>query len=832
MVPVKRPGPSRLRLQIARASGRSQFIGTARSRLLLPLTEILGTTGKSFASGAAIIFPFPPQSLTFEQIQLLRMMELQPPLWFFPCSILGEMNSLPILSTRNGLFAIVLSCLLATFGCAGGGSGNGGGGSRLNSIKVSAANANPTVGDTDQLTATGKYGDGSTQDLTSTVTWTTSPAGLATVGAGGVLTAQASGAVSVTASTGGVSGSASVTIAPKLVSIAITPATKTIAASTKLQFVATGTYSDKSTQPITGSVSWSSSNSAVATISDTTPTKGLALGVGAGTTNIVATSGSVTSNTAVLTVTSASATSLAILPNPASMALGVSQQFTVTATFSDSTTQDVTNVSTWSSGATSIATVTVSGLVTAKNLGTTNISAAFESVNASSPLTVDASNLSSIQIQVLGNVAQGTKTVATAIGHFNNGSTSNLSTIVHWSSSDTSVAQFVAVNQLSGLKPGSVTVTATLGSVTQSTPVNITNATIQSITVTPVNQKIPIGWHQQFSATGKFSDSSTQDITTSVTWSSDNSAVAQFGAPGSSIGVLLGASQGSANATASFSFAGVTQTGSAAITVSSATLASISISTSKTNPILAPGSTMSFNAQGKWTDGSTQNVNVYATWSSSDTSVATVGISGVATGQSAGTATITAKLGTTNASASLVVEGSSLVSIKITPQNLKLPATIETQLTAMGTFSDGQQLELTSAATWTSSTPSVATVSNSADTPGVATGVATGSTTISAAFAGVSASTGLTVTNATLTSISVTPSNPTINLGSSQLFAAQGTFTDSSTVNITVQVAWSSSDVAVATIKSNGLASSASAGTTTIKASLNGVNGTTVLTVQ
>jgi hypothetical protein len=241
---------------------------------------------------------------------------------------------------------------------------------------------------------------------------------------------------------------------------------------------------------------------------------------------------------------------------------------------------------------------------------------------------------------------------------------------------------------------------------------------------------------------------------------------------------------------------------------------------------------MPFNAKGKWTDGSTQNVNVYATWSSSDTTVATVGLSGVATGQSAGTSIITAKVGTISASASLVVEGSTLVSIKVTPQSLKLPATIETQLTAMGKFSDGQQLDLTSAVTWTSSTPSVATVSNSADSAGVATGVATGSSTVSAAFAGISGTTNLTVTTATLTSIAVTPINPTISLGSSQLFAAQGTFTDSSVVNITVQVSWTSSDVGVATIKSNGLASSASTGTTTIKASLNGVNGTTVLTVQ
>jgi uncharacterized protein YjdB len=735
-----------------------------------------------------------------------------------------------IFSTRNGLFAIVLSCLLTTFGCAGGGSGSGGGNPKLASIKVSAVNANPTVGDTDQLTATGKFGDGSTQDLTSTVTWTTSPAGLATVGAGGVLTAKASGAVSVTASMGAVSGSASVTIAPKLVSIAITPASRTIAASTKQQFVATGTYSDNSTQVITGSVSWTSSNPAVASISTTSPTSGLALGVSGGTTNITATSGSITSPAAVLTVTTASATSLAIT-GASSLALNVSQQFTVTATFSDNSTQDVTNVATWSSSSSSVATVTVSGLVTAKNLGTTNISAAFETVNASSPLTVDASNLTSIDITAAQNktfIAPGTKIVMTATGHFNNGSTSNLSTIVNWSSSDPTVAQFVSINQLSGLKPGNVTITATLGSVTALIPFSITNATIQSITITPVNQTIPTGWHLQFSATGTFSDSSTQDISTSVTWSSDNSGVAKFGAPGSSIGVVLGVSKGTANVTAAFN--SVTKTTSLA--VSSATLNSISISASKANPIIAPGATMPFNAVGKWTDGSTQNVNVYATWSSSDTMVATVGVSGVVTGQATGTAKITAAVGSITASLSMIVEGSALRSITITQQNLKLPANIETQLNAIGTFIDNQTLDLTSAVTWTSSTPSVATVSNSSASAGVATGVSPGTTTVSAAFAGISGTTTLTVNTATLNTIAVTPINPTINLGSSQLFAAQGTFSDNSVVNITVQVAWTSSDVAVATIKSNGLASSASAGTTTIKASLNGVNGTSILTVQ
>jgi trimeric autotransporter adhesin len=746
------------------------------------------------------------------------------------------MNSSPLtLSTRNLLFAIVLASLLATFGCAGGGSGSKTNPPALVSIQVASVNTNLIVGQTSQLTATGKYSDKTTKDLTGSVNWSTSPAGLATVATGGMLTAQSSGTVSITASMSSVSGSVSLTIAPKLVSIAITPASQTIAAATKQQFIATGTYSDNSTQPVTGSVDWSSSKPAVATISDTSPTKGLALGASAGTTTITATSGTITSAPASLTVTSASATSLAISPNPASMALDVSQQFTATATFSDSTTQDVTNVAAWSSGSNSIATVTVSGLVTAKNIGSTNISAAFETVNTSTPMTVDASNLSSISIQAANgssSIAQGTKIVIIATGHFNNGSTNNLSGLVSWVSSDPTVASFGGVNQLSGLKPGGVTITASLGSVTASIPFTVTNATIQTITVTPVNQTIPIGWHQTFFATGKFSDSSTQDVSNSVTWTSDNSAVAKFGAPGSSTGVILGLSPGTANVSAVFSFAGASATGTTGLTVSSATLTSMSMSATPPNARLAPGSTLQFNAKGKWTDGSSQNLNVYATWSSSNSNVATVGISGIATGQSAGTATITATLGAMSAASPLVVEGSNLVSIKVTPQNLKLPATIETQLRAIGTFSDGQQLDLTSAVTWTSSTPSVATVSNASNNGGVATGVTTGNTTITAAFAGISATTTLTVTNATLNSINVTPANPAINLGASQQFTAQGTFSDGSVVNITVQTAWSSSDVVVATTNSSGVATSASRGTTTIQASLDGVNGTTVLTVQ
>jgi hypothetical protein len=86
---------------------------------------------------------------------------------------------------------------------------------------------------------------------------------------------------------------------PNLISISVTPANPTIPNGLSQQFTATGNYSDGSTQNLTASVVWSSSDESIATIT----TGGLATAVGAGTSTIEAASGSVNGSTT-LTVTS------------------------------------------------------------------------------------------------------------------------------------------------------------------------------------------------------------------------------------------------------------------------------------------------------------------------------------------------------------------------------------------------------------------------------------------------------------------------------------------------------------------------------------------------
>jgi hypothetical protein len=162
----------------------------------------------------------------------------------------------------------------------------------LISLQLITVTPNPTsvaAGLTQQFTATGHYSDGSTQNLTALVTWSSSNTSIATIATSGLAKGVSPGGpVTITASLNSIIGTAQLTVtAPLLVSIAVTPANPSVPATTTQQFTATGTYSDGSTQNLTGAVTWASSNTAVATISGS----GLASGLSSGTSMISATLG-------------------------------------------------------------------------------------------------------------------------------------------------------------------------------------------------------------------------------------------------------------------------------------------------------------------------------------------------------------------------------------------------------------------------------------------------------------------------------------------------------------------------------------------------------------
>ena len=249
----------------------------------------------------------------------------------------------------------------------------------------STERVNPS-GMTQQLKATGIYSDSSRQDLTTTVTWISSATNVLTISPTGLASAVGIGTTKAEAVSGSIA-SASFTITaavpPTLSSIAVTPLNASIPQGMTQQLKATGIYSDSSRQDLTTTVTWISSATNVLTISPT----GLASAVGIGTTKVEAVSGSITASTS-FTITAAvppTLSSIAVTPLNASIPQGMTQQLKATGIYSDSSRQDLTTTVTWISSATSVLTISPTGLASAVGIGATKVEAGLQAPSLLSP---------------------------------------------------------------------------------------------------------------------------------------------------------------------------------------------------------------------------------------------------------------------------------------------------------------------------------------------------------------------------------------------------------------------------------------------------------------
>src|SRR6266513_1168724 len=227
-------------------------------------------------------------------------------------------------------------------------------------VAVSPASETVRLGATAQLTATPK--DGSGNPLTGrTITWASNNAGVATVNGSGFVTTVAVGA-------------ATITISPATVSLLV-GVTAQLSATTK----------DSAGNVLTGrTVTWASSNTAVATVSGA----GLVTGKAAGSATITATSEG-KSGTASATVANVPVASVTVSPATASLQVGGTLQ--LAATTKDAAGNVLTGRSiAWSSSSTALATVSASGLVTAVATGPVTVTAASEGKNGSASVSVTA----------------------------------------------------------------------------------------------------------------------------------------------------------------------------------------------------------------------------------------------------------------------------------------------------------------------------------------------------------------------------------------------------------------------------------------------------------
>ncbi len=237
-------------------------------------------------------------------------------------------------------------------------------------------------------------------------------------------------------------------------------------------------------------------------------------------------------------------TSIALTPSNPSVAKGLSQQFTATGTYSDGTTQNIANQVTWVSATPAVSTISTSGLASALAVGTSTISATLGSVSGSTVLTVAAAVLQSIAVTPSNpSVAKGLTQQFTATGTYSDGTTQNIANQVTWVSATPAVSTISTSGLASALAVGTSTISATLGAlVSGSTVLTVAAAVLQSIAVTPSNPSVAKGLTQQFTATGTYSDGTTQNLANQVTWASATPAVSTISTSGLASALAIGTS--------------------------------------------------------------------------------------------------------------------------------------------------------------------------------------------------------------------------------------------------------------------------------------------------
>ena len=683
----------------------------------------------------------------------------------------------------------------------------------ITSIAVSGGGS-LAAGFTEQLAAQGTFTDNSTQSVTAQATWQTSDATIATVSGAGVLTALKAGTVVVTASIGTVSGTLSVVVNPALSTLIISPASFSIASGQKQQLTAQGVYSDGTSHDVTTQVTWTSNNGGVASVSG-----GLVTGVSTGSATITATLGSV-SKTASATVTAASLQSINVSPATSSVATGQSQAFTAYGLFSDGSTTDITNSVTWSSNAANVATVNPTGLATGVGTGSATITATSGTASGSATLSVTSAILTSVDISPDDQtIPIGGQIQLTLTGSYSDNTTQDITSGATWTSSDPTLA---SVDPVSGIVTGvknsngnPVTITASYGAFSGTTTVTVTDAVPESLTLTPATASIAAGTTQQYTVNQIYSDGSIQPVVSGLSWISSSAATASVDANGLATGIAPG------QATITVAYGSMTAT--ASLTVTSATLTALVVTPVTT--VVGINGTVQFTATGVFSDNSVEDLTSQAAWSSSVASYAVINDAGVASGLSAGTTTITATYGGVSGTATLNVTTATLVSITVLPANPIAPPRSRIQMTAIGVFSDGTQVQLTGVS-WRTNSARYAMVSS--------TGVLrTKKTTnqpvvVYARLNGITGQTNITISNMTIASVQLTPATPTIAVGTTQQFALIGTFSDGvTTVDLTPSARWQTSNYAEAVIDRSGIASGLAAGTVTITATYKGLSPTT-----
>jgi uncharacterized protein YjdB len=639
------------------------------------------------------------------------------------------------------------------------------------------------------------------------VVWSVKDSSIARVSPAGVVTARGTGSTQVAASAGGVSAIAVVTVLPPPVAaVVVQPAAVSLVAGGTATLTARA--SDASGAALDRAVTWTSDHPEIASVTDA----GVVTATSPGTATITATSEG-RSGAATVTVTRAPVSSLAITPGTASLVVGGAVSLVATPTDASGTVLTDRTVS-WSSSAPAVATVSPTGVVAGVAPGSATITATSEGVSATATVTVSLVPVSAVAVLPSTASVTAGQTVALAAVVRDTAGTVLTDRVVSWTSSDTHVAIVSATGVVTGVAAGTTVITASSEGKSGSSTITVVAPAIGSVTVAPSSDTVQVGDKVTLTATVK-------DVTGAVvtdrpvTWTSSNTAVATV----STGGIVTGRSAGTAVITATSGG----RSGSATVLVIPVPVGSVTISPASAS--LVPTQRLPLSAEVRDANGAVVTDRPVS-WASSNTAVATVSGTGIVTAVAPGTATITATSEGRTGAATISVVPMPVGSVTVSPASAGV--TVGQAITLSATVRDTSGAVVGDrSVTWKSSDAAIATVSGA----GVVTGVSPGTVTITATSETRSGSAAVTVKPVPVATVTLDPTSVTLEAGDTATLVATTKSTDG-TVLTGRPVTFSSDNVSVARVSSDGVVTGVAPGAATITATSEGKTATATVTVQ
>jgi trimeric autotransporter adhesin len=415
-----------------------------------------------------------------------------------------------------------------------------------------------------------------------------------------------------------------------------------------------------------------------------------------------------------------------IVVAPLTASVTVGGELPMQAAVRDASGQLVTGaVVVWTVQDSTVATVSTTGIVTARAVGSTQVAASANGVSGIASVRVIPEPVASVTVAPARiDLAPGTRSTLGAIPYDAAGNALVGRALV-WASSNTSIATVDAAGTVAAVAPGSATITATSEGVSGSAAVSVAIPAVASVAIQPRGATIQRGTTLQLSAT--VNDESGAAVTDrALTWTSSNPGVAVVSASGVVSGVALG--------TASIRAALDGKADTVSIAVVAVPVGSVTVQPSTAS--LPIGQSTTLTATVKDANGNVVTDHEVA-WTSSNALVATVATNGVVKALSAGTAIISATSDGSSGSATVTVTAPTPPS-NVVYQVLITPASIDNlrhdhsvQLSAKAVDEKGNTIP-GAVFTWHSNNTYVATVNSS----GLVTGEHSGTTTITATFSG------------------------------------------------------------------------------------------------